>query len=254
MLGWREEGQNALVIQKEPVWVRTPISTPEKSVRKRSGKFSLQEDGTLEGDVQVEYSGQLAIDRKLANDDDSPEAREKTLTDEIKQHLSTAELSNVKIDNVLDPVKPFSYSYHVRVPGYAQKTGKRLFLQPGFFTRGVGPLFASSGRKNDIYFHYPWSEVDHLTIDMPPGYSLDSPDVPAPIAAQMTQNVCEQQIKMGVANGHTLIYDRKFFFGGRGSILFPAASYTPLKQLFDMVNKADDHTITLKQGASTASN
>jgi hypothetical protein len=223
-------------------------------VQKRTGKFSLQEDGTLEGDVQIEYSGQLAIDRKLANDDESPEAREKTLSDEIKQHISTAELTNIKIENVLDPVKPLTYSYHVHVPGYAQKTGKRLFLQPGFFTRGVGPLFSASARKNDIYFRYPWSEVDHLTIDLPTGYSLDNPDAPIPIQPEMTRNICKQEIKMAVTNGHTLIYDRKFFFGGGGAVLFPVVSYTPLKELFDMINKADDHTITLKQGASTAPN
>jgi hypothetical protein len=46
--------------------------------------------------------------------------------------MSTAELSDIRIENVTDPVKPFVYAYHVRVPGYAQRTGKRLFLQPAF--------------------------------------------------------------------------------------------------------------------------
>ena len=255
MLGWREEGQSALIIMKEPAWVPTPISLPEKSVQKRTGKITLQEDGTLEGDVQGEYSGQFAIDRKLANDDDSPEAREKSLTDEIKLRISNAELTNIKIENVLDPVKPFTYSYHVRVAGYAQKTGKRLFLQPGFFTRGLGALFSASGRKNDVYFHYPWSEVDHLTIDLPAGYALDNADAPAAITPKMTQGISEHSIKMGLTtDGRTLVYDRKFFFGGLNNILFPVKSYGAIKTLFDMVNKGDDHTITLKQAASTASN
>jgi hypothetical protein len=237
------------------MWVRTPISPPAKTVNKRTGKFRLADDGTLEGDVVVEYSGQFAIDRKTANDDDSPEAREKTLTEEVKQQISTAELTNIKIENVLDPEKPFTYSYHVRVPGYAQKTGKRLFLQPGFFTRGIGPLFSASGRKNDVCFRYPWSEVDHVTFELPPGFGLDSPDVPAAITPQMTQGISEQTIKMAVTkDGHTLIYDRKLFFGGHDSILFPLGSYGALKQLFDMINKADDHTITLKQAAASASN
>lgn len=255
MLGWREEGQNALVIQKEPVWVQTPISPPDKSVQKRTGKFRLTDDGTLEGEVEIEYSGQFAIDRKTANDDESPEAREKNLTNEIKERISTAEVTSIKIENVLDPVKPFVHAYHVRVPGYAQKTGKRLFLQPGFFTRGIGPLFPASGRKNDISFQYPWSELDHVTIELPAGYGLDSPDVPVPITSQRTQGFSEQTITMAVSNDtHTLIYDRKFFFGAKNGILFPVATYGALKQLFDMINKGDDHTITLKQAAATASN
>jgi len=139
--------------------------------------------------------------------------------------------------------------------GYAQRTGKRLFLQPGFFTRGIGPLFSATERKHEVYFHYPWSEQDHITIELPAGFALDNPDVPAPITPAMTQNICEQKVKMAVSSdGRTLIYDRNFFFGGGGSILFPVRSYAALKQLFDMVSQGNDHTITLKQVAASAAN
>jgi len=255
MLGWRAEGQSALVVGTEPVWVRTPISAPEKSLQKRTGKFRLLEDGTLEGDVQVEYSGQFSSDRKRANDDESPEAREKILRDEIKRRLSTAELSNVSIENVLDPIKPFTYFYHVRVPNYAQRTAKRLFLQPNFFTQGLSVIFTASVRKNDIDFRYAWSESDHLTIELPAGFAPDNAEVPPPITPQMTQNICSQQINIGVnAEGRTLVYDRKFFFGGQGDILFPVSRYGPLKQLFETLNQANQHSISLKQTAPSAPN
>jgi hypothetical protein len=45
----------------------------------------------------------------------------------------------------------------------------------------------------------------------------------------------------------TLIYKRKFFFGGSGTILFPVEKYDVLKQLFEEIHKADNHMITLKQ-------
>jgi hypothetical protein len=256
MLRWQEEGEDALISDpKEPTWERTPMSLPEKSLEKRTGTFRLLEDGTLEGDVRIEYTGHLAADKKSYNDDDSPTQREETLRESVKARMSTAELSDIKIENVTDPIKPFIYAYHVRVTGYAQRTGKRLFLQPEFFTRGIGPLFSSTERKHDIYFHYPWSEQDHLTIQLPEGFVLDSADAPAPITPEMTHKICEQSIKIfNTKDGRTLIYDRKFFFGGDGSILFPMRSYSALKQLFDMINAANDHTITLKQGAATASN
>lgn len=254
MLRWQEEGQDALISDpKEPNWARTPMSLPEKSLEKRTGTFRLLEDGTLEGDVRIEYTGHLGLDRKEYNDDDSPAQREETLVQSVKARISTAELSEIKIENVTDPIKPFVYAYHLRVAGYAQRTGKRLFLQPGFFTRGMGPLFASSGRKHDVYFHYPWSEQDHITIELPPGFALDNADAPGPITPQMTQNICKHEIKMR-SDGKTLIYDRSFFFGGGGSILFPARGYSALKQLFDLINQADDHTITLKQAATPAAN
>ncbi len=249
MLGWPEEGQDALITDsKEPLWVKTPMSPAEKSLEKRTGKLRLLEDGTLEGDVRIEYTGHLAFDKKEYNDDDSPAQREETLRNAVKARMSTAELSDIKIENVTDPVKPFAYSYHLRVPGYAQRTGKRLFVQPGVLARGTGPLFSATARKNEVYFHYPWSEQDHLTIELPEGFALDSPDAPAPITPEMTQRVCEQKIKMAVTkDGHTLIYDRGFFFGGGGSILFPVQTYPALKSLFDMIATANNHTITLKQ-------
>lgn len=256
MLRWQEEGADALISDpKEPTWVRTPMSPPEKSLEKRTGKFRLLEDGTLEGDVRIEYTGHLGYDKKEYNDDDSPAQREKTLRDSVKGRLSTAELSDIKIENVSDPVKPFVYAYHIRVPGYAQRTGKRLFLQPQFFTRGIGPLFSAADRRYDVYFNYPWSEQDHISIELPAGFALDNADAPASITPAMTQNICEQGIKMAVtSDGHTIIYDRNFFFGGGGSILFPARGYAALKQLFDVVTQANDHTVTLKQAATPAAN
>jgi len=250
MLGWPEEGVDAMILDpKEPLWVSTPMSGPDKSVEKRTAALRLLDDGTLEGDVKIEYSGHLGFDKKEYNDDDSATQREDTLKESIKKRLSTAELSEIKIENVDDPIKPFTYSYHVRVPGYAQRTGKRIFLQPGFFTHGAGALFPAATRKYDVYFHYPWSEKDHITIELPQGFALDNADAPAAITPEMTRQISALKIKMAT-NGQVLTYDRDFFFGGGSNIIFPAVGYSALKQLFDVANSANDHTITLKQSAS----
>jgi hypothetical protein len=54
MLRWQEEGAQALISDpKEPVFVQTPISEPDKSVASRTGVFELSDDGTLEGIVRL---------------------------------------------------------------------------------------------------------------------------------------------------------------------------------------------------------
>jgi hypothetical protein len=53
-------------------------------------------------------------------------------------------------------------------------------------------------------------------------------------------------------DGRTLLYKRNFFFGRGGNIVFPASTYPQLKAFFDMLNKEDNHTISLKQAATTA--
>ncbi len=145
-----------------------------------------------------------------------------------------------------DPNKPFIYAFKVRVPNYAQKTGKRIFLQPGFFENGKSSMFSSATRKYDVYFQYPWSEQDNIEITLPKGFALDSADQPADITD--AQKIASLAINIGVDTEQTVIvYNRKFYFGGGGNMLFPVTSYQGLKNLFDAFQKADAHTITLKQ-------
>ena len=246
MLPWWKEGEKALILDsKEPVWTVTPTSDPAKSAKNRIGKFRLSDDGTLEGDVTTEYTGQVAIEKKEQQDGESPVEREDRLRTEIKARLSTAEVSDIKIENVTDPIKPLKCSFHIRVPGYAQRTGKRLFLQPSFFQHGLSAMFGATDRRQQIYFHYPWLEKDEVSIELPPGYALDNADKPAPFNAGQ---ISQYKVNLGLtSDGHTLVLRREFFFGGQGSVLFPASSYTQLKFLFDNLNTNDEHTITLKQ-------
>jgi len=245
MLRWQEEGVDALIAGQSSAWVKTPMSGPEKSRATRVATLRLDENGTLEGDIKVEYTGHMAVEEKLLGEDDSPTQREETTKELVKQRLTTADVTNVVIENVTDPVKPFIYSYHIRVPNYAQRTGKRLFLQPAYFHIGVPALFETSTRRYPIYFHFPWSEEDTVTITLPKGYAPDNADKPA---ATVAGEVCRYEVKLGITKDQSaLVYKRSFFFGGGNNILFPASGYDQIKKLFDELNKKDNHTITLKQ-------
>jgi hypothetical protein len=249
MLRWQEEGEQALLTdQKAPTWVTTPMSPPEKSLIKRQAKLTLSDDGTLEGDVTVQYTGHFAIERKEDFDADSDAQREEDLKEEIKNQMSAAEISNIKIENVTDHVKPLIVSYHVRFPGYATRTGKRLFLQPAFFQHGLGAMFSTTNRRYPVYFHYPWSEDDNVEIALPTGYALDNADAPALFGSG---KISEYKPSLAASqDGKLLLYKRKFFFGGEGTVLFPETSYPQLKQYFDTLHKQDNHTLALKQTAS----
>lgn len=244
---WNEEQTTAFLLgTKDYIQTETPLTSTEGSAAKRTGKFKLLEDGTLEGTVRIEYTGQFAYRYKIDNYDESANKREENLKNEIKEQMSTAEISDIAIENVTEPEKPFIYQFKVRVPNYAQKTGKRLFFQPGFFEYGRNPEFSTATRKYDIFFHHPWSEDDEIEIELPKGFSLDSADVPAEIADP--QKIGFLQIKIGVDKANSFMkYQRKFHFGGGGNVLFPVNAYPQLKQMFDDFHKADTHTITLKQ-------
>lgn len=243
MLRWQEEGVKAMLVEPFiPSYVMTPVSPAEKSVEKRTANLRLREDGALEGAVRMEYTGHIAIEERQGNSDASAEQREKNLRDTIKEHMSTAELSNIRIENENDPTKPLVYSFYVRVPGYAQRTGKRLFLQPAFFEHGVPALFSAAERRHPIYFSYPWKESDAVIIALPTGFELERPEQPGPFHSG---NIAAYEMKIFVLEkGEALQVKRTFSFEG---LLFPAKSYPGLKELFDRLHEADNHTITLKQ-------
>jgi hypothetical protein len=246
-LYWYEDGQYALLVgEKAYSWKQIPYASYDASSTKRSGKLRLLEDGTLEGELRIEYAGHPATQYRLYNYDETDEKRQELLKGEIKNRISAAEVSEPKIENVMDPNKPVVESYKVRIPGYAQKTGKRLFFQPGFFEYGLGALFSSSSRKYDIRFRYPWSENDTIDIELPKGYSLDSADTPGLLSDP--NKIGSDDIRMTInKNTNVLGYYRKFYFGGGDSIDFPVTSYAPLKKLFDVMHDADNHMISIKQ-------
>jgi hypothetical protein len=248
-LAWYEENQTAFLLStKDYITLKLPLTDYDKSKAKRTGKFKLLEDGTLEGDVAIEYSGHLGYQYKANNYDDSPTKREETLKEAMKERISAAELTNISVENINDSAKPFVYKYHVKIPNYAQKTGKRLFLQPGFFEYGEKPRFAATKRNYPIYFNYPWSADDDIQIELPAGFILDNPDAPGGLTDSDKITSLSYSIKVDKEK-RMLYYTRNMFFGGKGNILFPSEAYPAVKNMFDAFNKADNHIITLKQNS-----
>ena len=246
-LVWYEEDTAAMIIgDKNFNWQTTPLSDYKFSPAKRTGKLKLAEDGTLEGTVRVEYEGHQAINRRREGYLESQNKREEDYKEELKRRMSSAEISNLIIENFEDPAKPLVYSYKVKIPNYAQKTGKRLFLQPGFFEYGSNPTFSSATRVHNIYFPYPWSEQDKVELELPKNFELDSADSPGEIGD--SGKIGSLNIKIGIdKETNVLVYDRNFYFGGGGNILFLSNIYQPIKNLFDAFHKADTHTITIRQ-------
>ena len=93
------------------------------------------------------------------------------------------------------------------------------------------------------------TEDDEIIIELPTGYSLESPDVPAPISDP--QGTFSHKVAMTISNdGKFLVYKRNFYFGTGGFIMFPTSSYSGVKNVFEAFNKANLHQLTLRQGTA----
>ena len=98
-------------------WFKTPMSTHDKSKEKRVATLSLDENGTLEGDVTIEYTGHLAVEHKLNNDDDSPVQREENLKEAVELYLENAKLLGMlkELQEALTTPGKFTTSFEAAV-------------------------------------------------------------------------------------------------------------------------------------------
>lgn len=244
MIPWQEEDNYAFITDSEnPFFVIIPASPAENTLTKRKAILQLSEDGTLEGDIILEYTGHRGADKKESNDQASPVEREEILKSMVSDWISTAEITQISIENVTDPEKPFTYRFNIRIPGYGQTAGKRLFFQPALFQKGTDPLFQSNKREHDIFFHYAWSECDEIDIRLPDGYELESAVGRQPIKAGAAANY---DLNIILSEDQRVLHlHRDFTFGGQNYLLFKVDNYPLLKQLFDSIHLSDNHTLAL---------
>jgi hypothetical protein len=171
--------------------------------------------------------------------------REEDARSGLKDRFPGAELSKIKVLNVTDPVQPVALIYHAKIPNYAERTGRRLFVRPAIFHANYHPRFTASERKHDIAFDYAWMEDDIVEIELPVGFSLDHPE--PPIALKIAELGTYSPKVVYDPERNVLHYRRTLVFGNKGGIEFPVSSYTALKQVFDRIQEGDNVALTLKQ-------
>ena len=245
MLSWREEGMQALLADpKKPLFLESASSPPEASVSFRRAKFILAEDGSIEGDAHLQYTGHLALEHRYEMERQTAERRIENLKEQVTKVFPDAEVSGLRIENADDPEQPLKVHYHIKFSGYAQRTGKRILLQPLFFQRGDAPLFSATERRYPVAFPFAWKEDDEVTIDIPPGFVLDNPQVPGSISFGKPGAYELKVLKRGDSE---LICVRQLTFGKEGRTAFVPQIYPALKQVFEQIHNRDEMTLSLKQ-------
>ena len=244
LLPWPIQGVDMFVPDdKRPTFVRTPVGTPEQTVRRHIARLALSEEGTLEGDVTDELTGQEAASWRHDLRGHSVSERETRITEEVMGRLSTAQVTDITVDPGTTEADPLRIGYHVRVPGYAQRTAQRIFFAPSFFGHGRAPVFSDPHRGAPVCFPYAWAENDMVTIDLPARFHLENTgDIPA----LAFQDVAKQTTRVRLSeDGHQLQCIHSFLFGERGAITFPVDDYPELKKAFDDFHTQDETVLSL---------
>jgi hypothetical protein len=244
ILNWRHQGVWALIPhQVEPLWTQTPLLTAAQSKRDRIADLKLTPEGDLEGDVRELYWGNEAISWRSDHGKQNDAERQQFIEETTRKRFPEFQLTNISVTASPNLTLPVGVSYHLLVKGYAQRTGKRLFLRPSFFTAGEQAYFTADERTNPIYFHYPWTEADSIDVHLPVGFELDHAEQPAPIESQ---NVAKYGITITFdRSSNTLHYRRAFVVGKDHVQSLDPQDYKPIQAFFDKVHANDEHLLTL---------
>jgi len=240
LLPWQETDTKGLRPEKEGFTsVTTPQPESAEAVVERNATLHLAQDGTLEGNVQVKFAGQEALELRLDNRHADDAGRRKILEDEMKEWLPKGTSVELKsTPNWESSEASLSAEFTVKVQDFATATGRRLLLPLAIFQANEKYPFQSSKRVHPIYFRYPFQELDTITVTLPKGYQVES--LPAPRSKEFP--FCRYDIARRSQDG-TLRLERRLVMDGH---FFPVEAYSALRTFYDSVRAGDEEQVVLK--------
>ncbi|WP_404420365.1 DUF3857 domain-containing protein [Nibricoccus sp. IMCC34717] len=249
----RLERAPGLVLDENAKQVRmfaAPSAPAAESLETRSGDFTLNEQGDLEGTASIAYTGHFASRRKNTWHGKSNQELEKLERENLTEIFPNAEITDIRFTNSAGTDEPCSVSFHLKISGFAESAGENQLLNPSIFQKSRANPFSASTRKWPIVFWYAYTQRDSFTIHLPKTLALETPSAPPGFGKETDPIRARYRLAYSKKN-HSLTYDRTVVVGDHQMTIFPAAAYEAIKQRFDMMAKADSHTLLLREQTET---
>ncbi|HEY6970995.1 MAG TPA: DUF3857 domain-containing protein [Candidatus Angelobacter sp.] len=248
LLRWMRTSTPALKPDKsKPSFVNIPPLQQDKAVIRRNVTASLDAEGALKGEVVVQFTGIEALERRLDAVKTDEAGRTKQLEDEFKTWVPTSsviKLIDAKGWDTSDD--PLIARFSIEIPAYASIAGKRLVVPSCLFQVRKKGAFTHAERKYPVYFPYAYSELDSVSIKVPPRYTMEG----SPQNQKVTLPYAAYQNATGF-DGAQFVTQRVLAVNG---ILFPLNQYSEIKDFFSKVQAGDEQQAVLHSGdASSAS-
>lgn len=233
--GFTADRYALLVDEKGGRLVRTPRYGLNDNLQIRRTKASVSEEGNLDATRFTRYKA-LQQDRieGMING-----LSKSSLMEHLKSEIDLPTYDVVKFDykQEKNQLPTIDEVIELNATGYAQVSGKRLFINPNISSREQVKLRADNERKFDVELNKEYRDIDSTEIKIPPGYR--------PEALPKEMNIVTRFGKY--LSSTTVLPDRIIYYrlheqyAGR----FPAAAYSELVQFFEQMYKADHGKVVL---------
>jgi hypothetical protein len=240
--GRLQGGYGLLVTPDGGELLQLPQQLPQVSGVQRHMQMTLDETGTLRGDVDEHWTGDAAdSERARLRSPDAGGDRIKLVEPLVADSLSRFQITKATVDGQSDTGKPLEWHYSLQADRFAKSGGDLLLVRPrllGVYASGL--LETEKPRQNPIEFGYLMHASDVFDITLPPGYVAD--DLPPPVDADYDFASYHSSSKMV---GNVLRYSRTYEIK---ALSVPATQAEELRQLYRTITGDERQQATLKGG------
>ncbi len=246
LLPWEETHVQGLKLDKDGgSWILTSLPESSASRTERRADLKLSATGSLEGRLQVTYTGLEAQRRRVDERNQDETAHKKFLEDQVKECIPVgSEVELTKQPDWTSSEAPLVAEFNLSISGWATAAGRRAIFPVEIFGGSERHVFDYSTRSHPIYFEFLSQKVDDVTIALPAGWQItglpkpESHDLHAvdyALSSESTNGALHMTRKLEV---NSLTIDQKY--------------YPSLRTFFQMVRAADEQQVIVEPGAAAA--
>ncbi len=220
--------------------IRTPQLPLGVNAVERTAKMTLDENGTLRGDIHEVWSGDRASHQRAAaqaatRDTDVIKPVERVAADSFSTYdILKASMANARVND-----RPFEWHYSIEAPNYAKSAGELLLVRPRVLgSKSSSLLETVEPRQHPIEFEGTERDTDVFEIALPAGYDVD--EIPPPV--NVDYGFASYRSKTESV-GHTLRYTRTF---ERKELSVPVSKAEQLKKFYRIINDDERNSAVLK--------
>lgn len=170
-----------LVVPDGGELIALPQLNAQSSTIQRTALMTLDENGTLRGDVRdVRVGDSAANERSSLKAVLTESDRAKLIESQLADSLSDFQIVKAGVLNPESTDQPFEWRYSLEAARYAKPSGDLLMVRPRILgSDSSGLLETREPRENPIEFDGPEHDADNFDIALPAGYDVD--ELPPPV-------------------------------------------------------------------------
>jgi transglutaminase-like putative cysteine protease len=216
------------------------LSTDSNGIE-RTAKMTLDEKGTLRGDVHEVRLGDRASSQRYALLSTTQDTdRIKPVESVAGASFSAFQILKATIANLRLADRPFEWNYTLEAPNYAKTAGDLLLVRPRVLgSKSSGILETKEPRQYPVEFEGPERDTDVFEIELPAGYQLD--ELPRPI--NLDDGFASYQSKTEIV-GRTLRYTRTFEIK---DLSVPVSDAEKLREFYRVIADDERNSAILKR-------